>query len=89
MTCTFCQYEAAGTSDPVCRFTEMTDQMAPWLTLLTLHLVLLTLSGRGGGGGGSEAQMTKLTAANQKPYSLMPKICESEFLSLRHVLTKF
>ena len=31
----------------------------------------LTLSGRGGGGGGlSEARMTKLTAANQKPLTL-------------------
>ena len=30
----------------------------------------LTLSGRGGGGGGSDARMTKLTAANQKPLTL-------------------
>ena len=32
---------------------------------------ILTLSCRGGGGGeGSEARMTKLTAANQKPLIL-------------------
>ena len=33
---------------------------------------------RGGGGeGDSEARMTKLTAANQKPsYSMMPKLCD-------------
>ena len=30
--------------------------------------------GGGGGGGGSEARMTKLTAANQKP--MMPKLCD-------------
>ena len=30
----------------------------------------LTLSGPEGGGGGSEAQMTKLTADNQKPLTL-------------------
>ena len=35
---------------------------------ITYHLIYL--SGRGGGGGGSsEAQMTKLTAASQKPLS--------------------
>ena len=38
-----------------------------WTTLLAA--ILLTLSGRGGGGG-SEARMTKLTAANQKLFTL-------------------
>ena len=39
-----------------------------------------------GGGGGSEARMTRLTAANQKPLILLtPKLGDFKFLSLRQV----
>ena len=62
-----------------------------FVSLLRAHL---TLSCRGGGGGGSEAPMTKLTAANQKPLvQLCPNLVTFSFIlktpsSIEHGGTK-
>ena len=59
------------------------------MTYNTLRSEWLALSGPGGGGGlrGQDDQIH--SCQSETSYSLMPKLCDFQFLSLRHVLTKF